>query len=103
MTTASLLRRGPIYLLLSIAAFVSVFPFYWMIVGATNKSADVVTGRASFGDNLVNNVTTFFSTVDVPRVFWNSAVIAVVGTVLTLIVSSLAGYGFEIFRSRFRE
>ena len=38
-----------------------------------------------------------------PRIFWNSAFIAVVGTVLTLVVSSLAGYGFEMFRSRFRE
>ncbi len=35
--------------------------------------------------------------------FWNSAFIAGVGTVLTLIVSSLAGYGFEMFRSRLRE
>ena len=35
--------------------------------------------------------------------FWNSAFIALVGTVLTLAISSLAGYGFEMFRSRFRE
>ena len=35
--------------------------------------------------------------------FWNSAFLALVGTVLTLIVSSLAGYGFEMFSSRFRE
>jgi lactose/L-arabinose transport system permease protein len=41
--------------------------------------------------------------VDAVRIFWNSAFIAGVGTVLTLAVSSLAGYGFEMFRSRFRE
>ena len=29
--------------------------------------------------------------------------IAIVGTILTLAVSSLAGYGFEMFRSRIRE
>ena len=103
MSAAALVRRSLVYLLLSVAAFISVFPFYWMIVGATNKSADVVTGKATFGVDLFNNIATFFATVDVPRVFWNSAVIAVVGTVLTLTVSSLAGYGFEIFRSRFRE
>jgi len=103
MNGFALARRGLVYLSLSIAAFVSVFPFYWMIVGATNKSADVVTGKASIGDYLFNNIAAFFATVDAPRIFWNSALIAVVGSVLTLTVSSLAGYGFEMFRSRFRE
>ncbi|MEO7224052.1 MAG: carbohydrate ABC transporter permease [Devosia sp.] len=102
-TALPLLRRGLVYLSLSIAAFVSVFPFYWMIVGATNRSADIVTGKATFGGELFNNVATFFATVDVARVFWNSTFLAVVGTILTLLVSSLAGYGFEMFRSRFRE
>src|SRR5690606_26259711 len=33
---------------------------------------------------------------------WNSAFIAVVGTALTLLISSLAGSGFEVFRSKVR-
>ncbi len=103
MNALALTRRGLVYVLLSVAAFVSVFPFYWMVVGATNKSADIVTGKASLGNSLLDNAATFFSTVDAPRIFWNSAFIAVLGTVLTLAVSSLAGYGFEMFKSRFRE
>ena len=103
MSAAARLRIILVYLGLSIAAFVSVFPFYWMVVGSTNKSADIVTGKPTIGDNLFANVATFFATVDVPRVFWNSAYIALVGTVLTLAISSLAGYGFEMFRSRFRD
>ena len=103
MSPFALARRGLVYLLLSVAAFLSVFPFYWMIVGATNKSADIVTGKATIGDHLFANIATFFATVDVPRIFWNSTVLSVVGTILTLLVSSLAGYGFEMFRSRFRE
>ena len=91
------------YALLSLAAFVSVFPFFWMVVGATNLSADVVIGKSTFGDQLFANAARFFATVDAPRVFWNSAFIAVVGTFLTLAISSLAGYGFEMFRSKFRE
>src|SRR3569623_1867491 len=88
---------------LSIAAFVSIFPFYWMVVGATNPSAEIAHGKATFGSYLFQNIAAFFTSVDVPRMFWNSAFIALVGTSLTLIVSSLAGYGFEVFRSRFRE
>src|SRR5690606_23603940 len=75
-------RRGPVYLLLSVAAFISVFPFFWMIVGATNSSADIVKGKANFASELFNNAATFFAQVDAPRIFFNSAFIAIVGTVL---------------------
>ena len=103
MTGFRLIRRGVVYALLSIAAFVSVFPFYWMIVGATNKTNLIVRGKTDFGDNLFANAQTFFALVDVPRVFLNSAEISVAATVLTLAVSSTAGYSFEILHSRFRE
>ena len=99
----ALLRRALVYLLLSLAAFISVFPFFWMIVGATNTSADIIKGKASFGNALLDNAATFFTQVDAARVFWNSGIIAVVATALTLVISSLAGYGFEMFRSRVRE
>jgi lactose/L-arabinose transport system permease protein len=99
----ALLRRALVYFLLGVAAFVSVFPFFWMIVGATNLSADIIRGKASFGTALFANASAFFTQVDALRIFWNSAVIAVVATALTLAISSLAGYGFEMFRSRVRE
>ncbi len=38
-----------------------------------------------------------------PLVFWNSIKIALISTALTLVVASLAGYGFEVFRSKYRE
>ena len=101
--TASTIRRALVYVLLSVAAFISVFPFFWMIVGATNTSADIIKGKADVGDALVANATMFFTQVDAVRVFSNSAIIAVVATILTLLVSSLAGYGFEMFRSKVRE
>ncbi len=95
--------RAFVYLGLSVAAFVSVFPFFWMLVGATNTSADIIRGRSSIGEALLTNLATFFHRVDVLQVFLNSAYVSVVGTLLTLAVSSLAGYGFEIFRARIRE
>ena len=103
LNVVGLVRRGIVYLLLSVAAFVSVFPFLWMIVSSTNTAADVLRGKPTFGDALWANIVSFFGQVDVPRIFWNSAFLAVTGTILTLAVSSLAGYGFEMFRSRFRE
>lgn len=99
----SRLRRGLVYVALSIAAVISVFPFFWMVVGATNTSADVIKGKAWFGSALLTNAASFFNQVDALRIFWNSGFIAVVATILTLAISSLAGYGFEMFRSRIRE
>src|SRR5690606_25573694 len=99
----ALIGRAATYLVLSIAAFVSVFPFFWMVIGATNTNADLIRGKSTPGDALWRNIEVFFASADMPRVFFNSFFIAGVGTVLTLLVSSMAGYGFEIFRSRFRE
>ena len=89
--------------LLWLAAFISVFPFYWMIAGATNTALDITGGKFTPGTNLIPNITKFFELVDVPRVFFNSLVVAIGGTLLTLIVASLAGYGFEMFRSKNRD
>lgn len=91
------------YAFLGIAAFLSLFPFLWMLISATNTSIDILGGKMSLGDALSANIRSFFTQVDVPRVFWNSAEVAVLATVLTIVVSSLAGYGFEIFQSRARD
>jgi lactose/L-arabinose transport system permease protein len=95
----SLLVQAALWL----AAFISVFPFYWMVAGATNTANDITGGKFTLGTNLIPNITKFFELVDVPRVFFNSLVVAIGGTLLTLIVASLAGYGFEMFRSKARD
>lgn len=91
------------YLFLSVMAFVSIFPFIWMIIGATNESIDIVKGKITFGDQLMINLAAFFEQVDVPLIFWNSAKITIITCALTLTISSMAGYGFEVFRSKIRE
>ena len=97
-------RRSLVYLLLSLAAFVSIFPFFWMIVGATNTSADIIKGKVELRRQLWSTTSRRSSHRSTCR--GSSGIrrfLAIVGTVLTLVVSSLAGYGFEMFRSRFRE
>jgi lactose/L-arabinose transport system permease protein len=103
MFTLRHLRAALVYLFLAVMAFLSVFPFIWMAVSATNPTADIVRGKLGLGSALFANIQSFFTQVDTALVFWNSAKIAILTTVLTLTVSSLAGYGFEIFRSRAKE
>ena len=91
------------YSFLCLMAVISVFPFLWMVIGATNTSADIILGKSSFGFALFDNIKTFVQTHDVPRVLYNSFKVAIVGTALTLVMASMAGYGFEIFKSKFKE
>ena len=95
----SLLAQAGLWL----AAFISIFPFYWMVAGATNTANEITGGKTTFGTHLFDNATKFFTLVDAPRIFANSFFVAIVGTLLTLIVTSLAGYGFEMFRSKTRD
>jgi lactose/L-arabinose transport system permease protein len=99
----TLLGRAGTYLLLSLAAFLSIFPFFWMVVGASNTSADIIRGKGTPGGALWDNIVKFVNSFDMVRVLFNSFLLAGLGTVLTLLIASMAGYGFEMFRSRFRE
>lgn len=44
-----------IYILLIVATIISVFPLLWMVIAATNKSVDVISGKLTFGVNLIEN------------------------------------------------
>ena len=77
------------YAFLGLAAFLSIFPFFWMVISATNTSIDIIGGKTTFGGAFLANVGKFFTEVDVPLIFWNSAKVAVLATVLTIAVSSL--------------
>ncbi|MFF2908692.1 carbohydrate ABC transporter permease [Paenibacillus sp. NPDC057934] len=91
------------YVFLSIATFISVFPFLWMIISATNKSVDVTKGRLLPGNYLWENLSKLIETTDLWTALWNSARISVLTTVLSIIIASLAGYGFEMFRSKAKD
>ena len=57
-------RLIPSYIFLTIVSFISVFPFYWMISAATNKSIDVARGRIVFGSSAVENFKTMVNQQD---------------------------------------
>jgi lactose/L-arabinose transport system permease protein len=98
-----LARRALVYVAMSVAAFISVFPFFWLVVGATNSSPDIINGKMSFGGNLVTNFSRMVEQADMLQLFWNSAKISLIATLLTLLISSMAGYGFEIYKSKWNE
>lgn len=88
------------YIFLIIASIISIFPFLWMIIGATNLSKDVIRGKLTMGGEFFNNINNLFSTVDIIGGIKMSLIVAIVGTIVTIFICSLAGYGFEIFKSK---
>ncbi|WMT41935.1 carbohydrate ABC transporter permease [Paenibacillus sp. D2_2] len=97
------LKRIFTYTFLSIAAFVSIFPFLWMVVSATNKSVEITKGRLLPGGYLLENFKKLLDTTELGTALWNSAKISVLITILAILIASLAGYGFEIFRSKAKD
>ena len=90
----------PGYLFLTVFAIFSVFPLYFMVVSATNTSADVLDSRLLPGAALFDNFAKLIAAQNVGSAMGNSFAIAIVTTVLALIVCSIAGYGFEIYHSK---
>ncbi len=96
-------RLIPAYIFLIIVSFISVFPFYWMISAATNKSIDVATGRIALGGYALENLKKLFASQNVLLGMKNSFINATVQTVIALLVCSLAGYGFELYHDRAKD
>lgn len=89
------------YVILSVLSVISVFPFLWMIIAATNKSVDVTKGTLIPGTYFFENLKALLaSDLNYLNAFKNSLVIAVVTTVLAMVVSSAAGYAFEVYKSK---
>lgn len=88
------------YVILIIVSFISVFPIYWMAVSATNKSVDVINGSMIPGTQLMENIKKLLAAQNVPAAMANSFKYAIILTICSLIICSLAGYGFEIYHDK---
>lgn len=87
------------YLFLTLFAFISAFPFYWMLVSATNATTDVIVGKMSPGSEFANNFSRLWE-LGLTTPFINSLRNTIITTLLSLLISSLAGYGFVIFKDK---
>ena len=88
------------FAILVIASFLSAFPLYYMLCGATNQSIDVVRGRLIPGTYLIENFKTLVDMQNLGLAMFNSFRNAIVITVVTLLICSIAGYGFEIYHDK---
>lgn len=94
------IKKAFTYIILTIAFVISVFPLYWMIAAATNNSTDVLAGKLTFGTNLLENFKNLLARQNIGQAFGNSLTFSIVLSVISLLVCSIAGYGFEIYHDK---
>ncbi len=79
-----------------IGVIFSLFPFYWMIVMASQDTSAIyaVPPKLTFGPNLIAHIKTVFEQTTFFRSFGNSMFVATTTMILILFFDSLAGFAF---------
>ncbi len=91
------------YGFLCVVSFISVFPLYWMLCAATNKSVDVIRGRLIPGTNLIENFNNLLAAQKIGPAMINSFKYTIILTIVSMVICSLAGYGFEIYHDKAKD
>lgn len=91
------------YFFLTIVSIVSVFPLVYMLVAATNTSVDVIRGKMIPGTYLLQNLKNLMVAQNVSGAMINSFKYSIILTFISLVVCSLAGYGFEIYHDKAKD
>ncbi len=96
-------RLIPTYIFLGIVSLISVFPFYWMIMAATNNYVDISKGKLTFGVYAAENFRNLIEQQPLGLAMKNSFIYAISVTVICLFICSLAGYGFEVYHDKWKD
>lgn len=102
ITPSRLIYTIILWLFLCIIAFFSIFPLYWMVVGATQNPNDVIRGSLIPGNEFFINLKKITKTYNIALFFFNSLKVALLSVILGVVVNSLAGYGFAKYPSKAR-
>jgi multiple sugar transport system permease protein len=96
-------RVMTIYLPLAVFLFVLLFPFYWMVITAFKPDEELLSREGNpfwvIHPTIAHIKKLLFDTA-YPDWLWNTMLVSVVSTVLSLVCSVLAAYSIE--RLRFR-
>ncbi len=97
-------RLVTLYLPIGVIAFVLLFPFYWMTVTALKPNAELLnidSGNPLWvsSPTLVHFYKVLFET-NFPLWMWNTMLVSIVATVLSLFASVTAAYAIERIRYR---
>ncbi len=84
-----------LYIILILAAIATIYPFLWMISASFKPLREIVSGNMSLiGENMsLDNYKYIFGRSSLfPKWFFNSFIVATIGTVINLFINTMAGY-----------
>lgn len=98
--TRQRMRGITLHLLLLVTLVLSLFPFFWTLVMATNTTADIYRypPKFTFGSQFDDNVRHVLDNVAFFQSMGNTLIVAVSTTTLVLFFDSLAAFVFAKFR-----
>ncbi|MBA3926798.1 carbohydrate ABC transporter permease [Listeria rustica] len=90
------------YVLLAIFMVISIFPFYWMLIGATNHSSKMFSKPITLlpGKEFITNLVNLNDNIGIYRVLFNSLLVSGAYVLLALAISTAAAYVLAKFRFR---
>ncbi len=97
-------KKIGMYIILALFTIISIFPFYWMIIGATNHSSKMFAKTPTLlpGKEFMTNFTNLNESIDIVRVLTNSLIVSGVYVVAALFVCSTAAYVIAKYRFKGR-
>ena len=100
MTMNKVISKILLYGFIILGALVSLFPFYWLAVMATNSSAAFMRFPPVlvFGGQFMTNMTNLLNSIQFGRAMFNTFVVAVCKTAGGVFFCSLASFYFAKFK-----
>lgn len=80
-----------------------LFPFVWMVMVSFRNKVDIINATSIFVAPTLDNYRTILQTNNIMVFFKNSFIVAICSTILSLIIGTLAAYGFARFNWKQRE
>lgn len=98
-----LIKKTVLIIVITVISLISLAPFYIMLVMSSHVTEDIFKGLVLLpGNYLMENIKTAVES-GLLTYYRNSIIVSVSSTVLSVLVSSLAGYAIAKYRFKFRD
>lgn len=93
------------YAFLILMALIVLFPFYWMIISSLKSTMEYRLNVPTFWprDIMFSNYAEAFTTGSLGRLFYNTVIVGLVSTILSLIITVLSAFAFARLEFKGRE
>ena len=90
------LVKGFTYLFLLVMALIVLFPFYWMIISSLKTLEEYRFSVPTFWPQrvMLSNYVEAFTTAKLSQLFYNTMIVGVVSTLLSLVITVLSAFAF---------